>query len=51
LYETARADYYYHVSLLWQEFAHEREAEFQPVVEMRFFTPLLCVAVLNDVVL
>jgi len=35
----------------WQELEQEREVAFQPMVVVRFLTPLLCVAALNDVVL
>jgi len=41
----------YQFSLPWQELAQEREDAFQPMVVVRFLTPLLCVAALNDVVL
>jgi hypothetical protein len=35
----------------WQELEQERDVAFQPMVVVRFLTPLLCVAALNDVVL
>jgi len=41
----------YQRSLPWQELAQERDVEFQPMVVVRFLTPLLWVAALNDVVL
>lgn len=41
----------YQRSLPWQELAQERDVAFQPMVVVRFLTPLLCVAALNDVVL
>jgi hypothetical protein len=35
----------------WQELEQERVVAFQPIVVVRFMTPLLCVAALNVVVL
>jgi hypothetical protein len=35
----------------WQELEQERDVAFQPMVVVRFLTPLLCVAALNVVVL
>ena len=35
----------------WQELAQERVVAFQPMVVVRFLTPLLCVAVFTVVVL
>jgi hypothetical protein len=41
----------YHVLLPWQEFEQERDVAFQPMVLVRFLTPLLCVAAFTVVVL
>lgn len=41
----------YQFSLPWQELAQERDVAFQPMVVVRFLTPLLCVAEFTVVVL
>lgn len=41
----------YHLFDPWQEFEQERDVVFQPMVVVRFLTPLLCVAAFTAVVL
>lgn len=43
--------YHYHDLLPWQELEQERLVKFQPMVVVRFLTPLLCVAAFTAVVL
>ncbi len=50
-YRLLRSVARYHRSVLWQELEQERVVAFQPMVVVRFLTPLLWVAAFTVVVL